>query len=88
MPRSDALTERERAVSLWFIRLHLTLETFIPWTLVKRGVKRPVITPLDAPEEFRDEAAAERQRAAGGRGHGVGPDARACLLLAAAVGLR
>jgi hypothetical protein len=37
------------------------LETFIPWTLVKRGVKRDVITPLDAPGKFREEAAAERQ---------------------------
>jgi len=37
------------------------LETFIPWTLVKRGVKREVITPLDAPEAFQEEAAAERQ---------------------------
>jgi hypothetical protein len=37
------------------------LETFIPWTLVKRGVKREVITPLDAPEAFREEATAERQ---------------------------
>lgn len=38
------------------------METFIPWTLVKRGVKRKVITPLDAPEAFRDEAAAEREK--------------------------
>lgn len=37
------------------------LETFIPWTLIKRGVKREVITPLDAPSEFREEAATERQ---------------------------
>ena len=37
------------------------LETFIPWTLVKRGVKREVITPLDAPEAFREEAAGERE---------------------------
>ena len=37
------------------------LETFIPCTLTKRGVKREVITPLDAPEAFREEAAAERQ---------------------------
>ena len=37
------------------------IETFIPWTFVKRGVKREVITPLDAPEAFREEAAAERQ---------------------------
>ena len=38
------------------------LETFIPWTLVKRGVKKEIITPIDAPEVFREEAEAERQR--------------------------
>ncbi|MFN3544680.1 MAG: hypothetical protein ACK4UX_07485 [Thiobacillus sp.] len=32
------------------------LETFIPWTLVRRGLKKRVITPLDAPEEFLAEA--------------------------------
>jgi len=37
------------------------METFIPWTLVKRGVKREVITPLHAPEVFREEANRERQ---------------------------
>lgn len=37
------------------------METFIPWTLVKRGVRRQVITPLDAPEEFQVEAAVERR---------------------------
>ena len=37
------------------------LETFIPWTLVKRGAKKEVITPLDAPEQFQEEAAACRQ---------------------------
>ena len=37
------------------------METFIPWTLVKRGVKRQVITPIDAPEAFRVEAAGERR---------------------------
>lgn len=37
------------------------METFIPWTLVKRGVKRQVITPLDAPQEFQIEAGAERR---------------------------
>lgn len=37
------------------------METFIPWTLVKRGVRRRVITPLDAPQAFKDEAAAERR---------------------------
>lgn len=37
------------------------METFIPWTLVKRGVRRQVITPLDAPQEFEHEAARERR---------------------------
>lgn len=37
------------------------LETFVPWTLVKRGVKRQVITPIDAPEQFQMEATVERQ---------------------------
>ena len=38
------------------------LVTFIPWTLVKRGMKKEIITPIDAPEAFTVEAAAERQR--------------------------
>ena len=37
------------------------LETFIPWTLVKRGVKKQVITPIDAPEQFREEAKQEKE---------------------------
>ena len=37
------------------------LETFVPWTLVKRGIKTQIITPLDAPQEFLDEARRERQ---------------------------
>ena len=37
------------------------METFIPWTLVKRGVRRQVITPIDAPEEFAVEAALARR---------------------------
>jgi hypothetical protein len=37
------------------------METFIPWTLVKRGVRKQVITPLDAPEQFLEEAAEERR---------------------------
>lgn len=37
------------------------LETFVPWTLVKRGLKKEVITPLDAPQAFLEEAAHERQ---------------------------
>lgn len=36
------------------------LETFIPWTLVRRGLKKRVITPLDAPQEFLAEARQER----------------------------
>ncbi len=38
------------------------METFIPWTLVKRGVRREIITPLDAPQAFTLEAAAERTK--------------------------
>jgi hypothetical protein len=40
------------------------METFIPWTLVKRGVRRRVITPLDAPQAFEKEAVAERRERA------------------------
>ena len=36
------------------------METFLPWTLVKRGLKKQVITPLDAPQEFLSEAARKR----------------------------
>ncbi len=37
------------------------LETFVPWRLVQRGVKKEVITPLGAPQAFREQAEAERQ---------------------------
>lgn len=37
------------------------IETFVPWTLVKRGAKKEVITPLDAPQAFAEEARQERQ---------------------------
>ena len=37
------------------------LETFVPWILVKRGYKKQVITPLDAPQEFLAETARERK---------------------------
>lgn len=37
------------------------LETFVPWTLVKRGFKKQIITPLDAPQEFLTEATRERE---------------------------
>lgn len=36
------------------------LETFVPWTLVKRGVKKEVIAPPGAPAEFADEARGQR----------------------------
>ncbi len=35
------------------------LETFIPWTLVKCGAKKQVITPLDAPQAFREQEVKE-----------------------------
>ena len=38
------------------------LETFVPWTLVRRGLKKRIITPLDAPQEFL--SVANRERAA------------------------
>ncbi|MHA6830277.1 hypothetical protein [Ralstonia pseudosolanacearum] len=37
------------------------LETFVPWTLVKRGSKKQVVTPLDAPQEFANEARREKR---------------------------
>ena len=37
------------------------LETFVPWTLVKRGPKHQIITPLDAPQEFLSESTRERE---------------------------
>jgi len=37
------------------------LETFVPWTLVKRGVRKQVITPIDAPQQFLSEAMRERE---------------------------
>ncbi|MFC0128145.1 hypothetical protein [Ralstonia solanacearum] len=35
------------------------LETFVPWTLVKRGSKKRVITPLDTPQAFMEEVRRE-----------------------------
>lgn len=37
------------------------LETFVPWILVRRGLKKQIITPLDAPQEFLSEATRERE---------------------------
>lgn len=38
------------------------METFIPWTLVKRGVRRQIITPIDTPDEFHEGALVEQQK--------------------------
>lgn len=38
------------------------LETFVPYTLIKRGVKREIITPIDAPEQFQQEAIVAREK--------------------------
>ena len=38
------------------------LVTFIPWTLVKRGMKKEIITPIETPEAFTVEAAEERKQ--------------------------
>jgi len=43
------------------------METFIPWTLIKRGAKKEIITPLDAPQAFRAEVEQERVGVDGGR---------------------
>ncbi len=43
-------------------RRAVQIETFIPWTLVKRGIRREIITPLDAPQAIKVEAAAERTK--------------------------
>ncbi|MHA6846518.1 hypothetical protein [Ralstonia syzygii] len=37
------------------------LETFVPWALIKRGSKKEVVTPLDAPQEFVAEARREKR---------------------------
>ncbi len=31
------------------------IETFIPWTLVKRKVRREIVTPIDAPAAFKED---------------------------------
>ncbi len=36
------------------------LETFVPWKLVKRTVRKQVITPFDSPQEFSFEASQEQ----------------------------
>ncbi len=39
----------------------IRLETFMPWKLVKRTVKKQVITPLDSPPKFLSEVNYERE---------------------------
>jgi hypothetical protein len=36
--------------------------TFIPWALIKRGVKREIITPLSSPQSFGEEASVAVQQ--------------------------
>ena len=38
------------------------METFIPWKLIKRGVRRQIITPIDTPDGFHEEALVEQQK--------------------------
>lgn len=38
----------------------VALQTYIPWELVKQTARKEVITPLDAPEAFKEEAKAEK----------------------------
>lgn len=38
------------------------METFIPWKLVKRGVRHQIITPIDMPDAFQEEAKVEQQK--------------------------
>ncbi|SFM85935.1 hypothetical protein SAMN05421863_10624 [Nitrosomonas communis] len=37
------------------------METFIPWMLVKRGCKKQIITPLDAPQQLLEEATRQQE---------------------------
>lgn len=62
MPLKYHVEPRGEPVSVPCPASGVELETFIPWTLVKRGAKKEVITPLDALEAFRQEAEAERQQ--------------------------
>lgn len=37
------------------------METFLPWTLVRQGLKKQVITRWNVPQEFLDKVRRERQ---------------------------
>lgn len=63
MPRKTQgrITGRPVTISIPSPAGGVKLETFIPWTLVKRGTKKQVITPIEVPEAFRVEAVQERR---------------------------
>ena len=60
------------------------METFIPWTLVKRGIRREIITPLDgcAAGVYGGGRSGAHQ-AQGGAEHAIDPGVGAGALLAA-----
>ena len=62
MPMKYYAESQGEPVSLPCPASGVELVTFIPWTLVKRRVKKEIITPIDTPEAFTVEAAADRQR--------------------------
>ena len=62
MPKKDTLvTGKPKTYQIPNPAGGVKVETFIPWTLVKRGVKKQVITPLDAPQQFREETRQEKE---------------------------
>ncbi|QXP89593.1 hypothetical protein [Methylococcus capsulatus] len=67
MARRDKgiVTGKPRTVSIPQPAGGVQLETFLPWTLVKRGVKREILTPLGAPAAFQEEAKREVEKRRG-----------------------
>ena len=63
MPRQGQgrITGREVITKIPSPAGSVKLETFMPWILVKRGVRKDMITPIEAPEAFRVEAVQERR---------------------------
>lgn len=43
------------------------IQTFVPWTLVKRRNSKQIITPLGSPQEFQSEAVQESANSAGSK---------------------
>lgn len=37
----------------------VVIETFVPWKMVRRGVRKRIVTPLGEPEEFDGDASAD-----------------------------